>query len=305
MSYATQIFCVAGLQAFAGLAYYSPPTAASIPVLLSPTFLAIWQYHCLPRQEAGSSRVATWTYLGTGILGLPVAGILQLGLCTIMFRALFGSQAGDYVEEIQRVTLQNVSIETIHARQQMAWTPRYFLGLTIFSYIGSAVLEEAIKYFALRLAVRFARPRHEHEHLIYAALAGLGFGTVENTLVTYASITGKETGGMVALGLFERVVLASMGHTIMALLTGLQSIRRDARGEKLAIWQVLARAVAYHGTWNFILMSVSAWNGDVGWIHPTDAGSVFLALSSVITLQVRAAQDVSKQLKGLKLRECK
>jgi RsiW-degrading membrane proteinase PrsW (M82 family) len=305
MSYATQIFCVAGLQAFVALAYYSPPTAASIPVLLSPTFLAIWQYHRLPREEAGSSKVAIWTYLGTGLLGLSVAGILQLGLCTLMFRALFGSQAGDYVEEIQRVTLQNVSIETIQSRQQMAWTPRYLLGLTIFSYIGSAVLEEAIKYFALRLAIRSARPRHEHEYLIYAALAGLGFGTIENSLVTYASITGDETGGMIALGLFERVILASLGHTIMALLTGLQSIRRDARGEKLAIWQVLARAVAYHGTWNFILISVSAWNGNVGWIHPTDVGSVVLALSSVIALQVQAARDVSKQLKELKLRACK
>ena len=305
MSYAKKILYVAGIQAFAGLAYYSPWIAASVPVVLLPTFFAIWRYHRLPREEAGNSKVATWTYLGTGILGLSAAGVLQLGLCSLMFKALCGARASDYMEELQRVTLENVSKEIIHARQQMAWTPRYFLGLTIFSYIGSALLEEAIKYFALRLAVRHACPRHEHEYLIYAALAGLGFGTIENTLVTYASITGDETGRMVALGLFERVILASLGHTIMALLTGLQSIRRDARGEKLSIWQVLAQAVAYHGTWNFILMSVSAWNGNVGWIHPTDAGSIVLALSSVIALQAKAARDVSKQLKALQLRACK
>jgi RsiW-degrading membrane proteinase PrsW (M82 family) len=305
MSYATPIFYVAGPLAFASLTYYSPLTAASMPILLSPTFFAIWQYRRLPREEAGSSKVAIWTYLGTGVPGLSGAGLIQWGLCTFMFTALFGDQASEYMQELQRVTLENVSVEIIHARQQMAWTQRYFLGLTIFSYIGSAAVEEAIKYFALRLAIRHARPRHEHEYLIYAALAGLGFGTIENALVTYASITGEETDGMVALGLFERVILASLGHTIMALLTSLQSIRRDSRGEKLTVWRVLARAVAYHGTWNFILMSVSAWNGNVGWIHPTDAASIVFALSSVIALQIKAAWDVLKQLEELKLRACK
>ena len=195
MSYATQVFYMAGIQAFAGLAYYSPLKAASIPVLLSPTFFAIWRYHSLPREEASSSKVATWTYLGTGVLGLPAAELLQLGLCSLMFKALFGPQASDYLEEGKRITLENVPTEIILARQQMEWAPGYFLGLMMFSYIGSALLEEAIKYFALRLAIRHSRPWHEHEHLIYAALAGLGFGTIENTLVTYASITGDGITG--------------------------------------------------------------------------------------------------------------
>ena len=305
MSYATRIFCVAGVQAFAGLAYYSPTMAILTPVLFSPTLFAVWRYRQLPREEAGSSKVATWTYLGCGLLGLPAAGILQWGLCTVMFRALFGARAGDYMEELQRVTLEHVPEYIIQARQQMAWTPRYFVGLTILSYAGAAVVEETIKYIALRLAVRRARPRHEHEYLIYAALAGLGFGTLENILVTYDSITENATSGMLALTVVERLIFASLGHTVMALLTGLQSIRRDSRGEKLPIWRVLAKAVACHGTSNFILLSVSAWNGNVGWIHPTDAGSIVLALSSVIALQIKAAWDVSKQLKELRLKACK
>jgi RsiW-degrading membrane proteinase PrsW (M82 family) len=209
------------------------------------------------------------------------------------------------MEELQRVTLEHVPEYIIQARQQMAWTPRYFVGLTILSYAGSAVVEEAIKYIALRLAVRRARPRHEHEYLIYAALAGLGFGTLENILVTYDSITENATSGMLALTVVERLIFASLGHTVMALLTGLQSIRRDSRGEKLPVWRVLAKAVVCHGTSNFILLSVSAWNGNVGWIHPTDAGSIVLALSSVIALQIKAAWDVSKQLKELQLKACK
>ena len=222
-----------------------------------------------------------------------------------MFKAFFGAQASRYMQELQRVTLESVPTEVIDARKLMSWTPRYYLSLAIFSYVGAALVEEAIKYLALRLAVNRARPKHEYEYLIYAAVVGLGYGTIENILVTYASVKKEETGGMIALNLFERIIFATMGHTIMALLTGLQFIRRDARGEKLSVWRVLARAVAYHGTCNFILFSVSAWNGNIGWIHPTDIGSIVLAFSPVIALQVRAAYDVSKQLRELQLRDCK
>jgi RsiW-degrading membrane proteinase PrsW (M82 family) len=305
MFLATRLLCTVGLPAaFAGLAYYSPPTAALIPVLLSPTLLAAWQYRRLPREEAGNPEIATWTYLGTSIVGPLVAGATQLSLISVMFKALFGGQADDYMRELQRVTLENVPAEVLDSRKQMAWTPQYFLAITLFSYVGAAVVEEAIKYLALRLAIYRARPKHEHEYLVYAAMAGLGYGTIENILVTYASIGNKETVGMIALTLFERIVFASIGHTIMALLTGLQSIRRDARGEKLSIGRVLARAVAYHGTWDFVLFSVSTWNGNVGWIHPTNVASIVFALSSVVALQGRAVWDVLRQSKELQLKAC-
>ena len=305
MSYARQLLYVVGLQAFAVLVYCSPPTAALTPVLLSPTFLAIWRYRHLPREEAGSAEVATWTYLETSVLGPLIAAVLQWSLITVLFRTFFGAQASNYMMELQRATLENVPQEVIQARQQMAWTPRYFIVLAIFSYVGAAVVEEAIKYFALRLAIRHARPRHEREYLIYAAFAGLGYGTIENVLVTYSSVNEGESGGMVALTLLERIIFASFGHTIMALLMGLQSIRRDSRGEELALWRVLARAVVYHGTWDFILLSISAWSGNVGWIHPTDIVSIVFGVSSVIALQATAALDVFKQLKELQLRICK
>jgi RsiW-degrading membrane proteinase PrsW (M82 family) len=305
MFLATRLLYTVGLPAaFAGLAYYSPPTAALIPVLMSPTLLAVWQYHRLPREEAGNPEIATWTYLGTSIIGPLIAGAIQLSLLSVVFKALFGGQADDYMRELQRVTLENVPTEVLDARKHMAWTPQYFLAIIAVSYPAAAVVEEAIKYLALRLAIHRAHPKHEHEYLIYAAMAGLSYGTIENILVTYASIKKGETVGMIALTLFERIVFASIGHTIMALLTGLQSIRRDARGEKLPIWRVLARAVAYHGTWDFVLFSVSAWNGNVGWIHPTDVASIVFALSSVIVLQGRAVWDVLQQLKKLQLKAC-
>lgn len=298
------LFTIGLPTAFAGLAYCSPPTAALTPVLLSPTILAAWQYRRLPRKESGSPEIATWTYLGISILGPLFAGALQLSLLHVMFKALFGQSSPDYMRELGRTSLEGVSADIIDARKQMAWTPRYFAGLAIFSFLGAAVVEEAVKYAALRLAVYRARPKHEHEYLIYAAMAGLGYGTIENIIATYASVRDGETSGKLAVTVVERLIFGSLGHTIMALLTGLQSIRRDARGEKLAIWQVLARAVAYHGAWDFVLFSVSAWNGNIGWIHPTDVGSLVFGVGSIVALQGRAIWDVLRYRKALQLRPC-
>jgi hypothetical protein len=221
-----------------------------------------------------------------------------------MFKALFGARQGDYMRELQRVTLDNLPADIIEARNQMAWTPNYFAALTVFSYLGAGVVEEGIKYVALRLAVFRARPRHEHEYLVYATMAGLGYATMENIIFTHASIEKVDSAGMIGLTLFERIIFASIGHTIMALLTGLQSIRRDARGEKLPVWRVIARAVVTHGTWDFALFALSAWDGNVGWIHPTDTKGFILNLSPVIALQGYAVWDFMTQLKQLRLRSC-
>jgi RsiW-degrading membrane proteinase PrsW (M82 family) len=304
-SLSTRLLWTVGLPStFAGLAYYSPPTAALTPVLLSPTILAAWQYHRLPREKSGSAEVATWTYVGISVLGPLVAGVLQLSLISVMFKALFGAREGDYMRELQRVTLENVPADIIEARKQMAWSPNYFAALAIFSYLGAGVVEEGIKYVALRLAVLRARPKHEYEYLVYAAMAGLGYAIIENVIFTHTTIEKGESTGMIGLSLFERIVFASIGHTIMALLTGLQSIRRDGRGEKLPIWRVIARAVMYHGTWDFVLFSLSALNGNVGWIHPTDAKSLVLGFSPVIALQGYAMWDFISQFKKLRLQSC-
>lgn len=305
MSLTTRLLCTVGLPVvFAGLAYNSPPTAALIPVLLSPTAVLAWKHQRIPPEESGSADTAIWTYLATSTIGPLIAGSIQLPLIKAMFSSLFGARSGDYMREIQRITLENLPAEVLDARKQMAWSPRYFVSIAIFSYVGVAIVEEAIKYLAVRLAVRRARPKHEREYLIYAAAAGLGYGTIENILVTYASFQTKESGTMIAVTLFERIIFASVGHTIMALLTGLRSIRRDSRGEKLSIWQVLAPAIVYHGTWDCILFALSAWNGNIGWIHPTDIGSVAFGVISVVALQSKAAWDVLRQFRELKVKTC-
>lgn len=302
----TRLLCTVGLPAaFAGLAYHSPPTAALMPVLLAPTAILAWQYHKLPREEAGSTETAIWTYLGTSTLGPLLAGCIQLPLLKITFSALFGAQqSSEYMREMQRVTLENLPAELLDTRRQMAWSPRYLLSILIFSYVGAALVEETIKYLAIRLAIRHCRPKHERQYLIHAATAGLAYGTIENILVTYASIEKSETASMIALTLFERIIFASLGHTIVALLAGLRSIRRDARGEKLSVWRVIAPAVLYHGTWNSVLFALSAWNGNVGWIQPTGVGSVVFGVTSIVALLSKAAWDFWREVEEVDVRGC-
>lgn len=305
MSTPTRLLYTVGLPtSFAGLAYHSPPTAAIATILLSPTAFSAWRYQRLPKEKSGNAEVVTWTYLGISVLGPVVAGAFQLSLCSVMLKALFGSEDNTVLAELGRTTIDNVSKEVIDARKLIAWSPRYTLSVAIFSYLGAGLSEEVLKYMALRIAIWRARPKHELEYLIYAAAAGLGYGTIESILVAYSSVTNGESSAMLALTTAEKLILASVGHTVMALLTALQSIRRDARAEKLPIWRVVARAVFYHGTMDFMLLSLSAWNGNPGWIHPTDVGSIVLAIVATVSLQGSAIWDALRQLKRLQLRPC-
>lgn len=299
----TRLLYTVGLPAsFAGLAYYSPPTAVFTPIFLSPTILAAWRRHRLPKEIRGDAEVATWIYVGMSILGPLVAGAIQLSLCTVLFKLLLAPRGESYMMELQRTNLKDASMEIINARKLMAWNPRYMLSVAIFSYVGAGFVEGGLKYLALRLAVWRARPKHEHEYLMYAAMSGLGFATIENVLFAFACVTEKESSGMLALTIFERLIFGTAGHTIMALLTALQSVRRDARGEKLPIWRVLARSVFYHGTMDFVLFSLSAWHGNVGWVHPTDVGSILFGIVATLALQGNALWDALRQLKQLQLR---
>ena len=130
--------------------------------------LAAWHYHRLPREKSGSAEVATWTYVGISLLGPLVAGALQLSLITVMFKVLFGAREGDYMRELQRVTLEDVPTAIIEARKQMAWTPNYFAALAMFSYLGAgAVWSARFVMDAVIVDCYFLLFRKTFKHLIY------------------------------------------------------------------------------------------------------------------------------------------
>lgn len=290
--------------AFAGLAYASPPTAAIAPVLVTPTVLAARQIWRLPPSEAGDFNTATWTYLGSGLTGPVLVGLVQTVVSIVALKLFFGPQAGTYLKEFQRSTLEGVSTEVIAQRRLFAKDPRSIVILALISYPLAGVLEEAFKYLALRLAMWRTKPNHEREYLIYATAAGIGFATIENLLFVYAGIKGGEVATQVALTALERTVFAIVGHGATAAMVGLRSIHRDSRKDKMSFWEVISRPALYHGTFDFMLFCVSAWNGNVGWIHPTDVVSNVVMFGLGILIQGTLVVDLWKGIKEVRLRPC-
>ena len=87
-------------------------------------------------------------------------------------------------------------------------------------------------------------------------------------------------------------------------MVGLRSVRRDARGEKWSLWRVIVRSALYHGAFNFVPFCVSAWNGNVGWIHPTGFGSNVVMFGLGLALQWLLVYDIWRTLERIGLRAC-
>ena len=65
----------------------------------------------------------------------------------------------------------------------------------------------------------------------------------------------------------------------------------------MSIGQVLGRSVFFHGAFDFGMMTVSALNGNIGWVHPENwlgitsclviFGSLILVLARLVLIDVR------------------
>ena len=102
---------------------------------------------------------------------------------------------------------------------------------------------------------------------------------------------------------FERVIIGGAGHITMAVLTALRAIRRDYYGDQLSFLQIIGPAVLYHGTFHFVCFGVSAWEGNVGWIHPTGLGPTSVLFGSCLGLVGTAMWQTSREWRGLEKRD--
>jgi len=290
--------------AFAGLAYASPAMAAIAPILAAPTALAAWQVRRLQPKESGNFNTTTWTYIAGGLFGPPLAAALQIAVCVPALKLMYGAAAGAYMREFGRHTLEGVSAEIIAQRRTWAREPRHFAMLALLAFPLAGVLEELFKYTCLRLAIWRNKPKHEWEYLIYATAAGIGFATIENFLFVHAGIKGGETSRKLALTIAERTIFGIIGHGATAAITGLRSVHRDARKEEMSVWQVIVRAALYHGVMDFGLFSLSAWNGNVGWIHSPDLVSNIVGYTFVFLLQGSLVRDLWQGIRSAGLHAC-
>lgn len=90
------------------------------------------------------------------------------------------------------------------------------------------------------------------------------------------------SGARLLLTVFERISLGSSGHLLMAALTALRAIRWDYYGDKTSCLSVIGPSVLLHGTQNFIALSFSASDGNVGWIHPTGFRKMMMLVGTTL-----------------------
>lgn len=130
--------------------------------------------------------------------------------------------------------------------------------------------------------------RRSRASLDYALAWGLGIGLVEAIGGIYTSVTDPQsTWPKITLTVAERLILGASAHLITAALSSLRSIRKDqssltpgAKRGPIEVLSIIGPSVFMHGANNFGLFSFSAWNGNIGFIHPTrlDHGLAMLGM---------------------------
>ncbi|RYP52447.1 hypothetical protein DL769_010680 [Monosporascus sp. CRB-8-3] len=158
----------------------------------------------------------------------------------------------------------------------MARQPRYWVFLAVLAFVVAGVIEESLKYYALQYARHYGRIAHPKNLFTVAMAAGLGFSTAEGIGFVYAAAQESQPLGRIVETVAERGALGPATHALTAGLISLNFIRRDLRGERLGFGQVIGNSVLFHGSFNFIVMGVSALEGNVGWIHPRGITLLFV-----------------------------
>ena len=224
-----------------------------------------------------------WTTLISATAGVAAAAACQAVTGYTAATALFGNgEIRDYfVREVMRASIDRLSTDDIASRAALAWSWRNIVFNAVFSFVGAALTEETLKYMpvvycrhSLKKTDRETRQR-SRAALDYALAWGLGIGLVEAVGGLYAE--RQSTWPKIALTVFERVVLGSSAHLVTAALSALRSIREDqssknttSRRSFRTFLSIIGPSLILHGANNFGLFSFSAWDGNIGWIHPTN-----------------------------------
>lgn len=163
--------------------------------------------------------------------------------------------------------------------------------------MGAAIAEETLKYLPVAYCRRSQAESGNQKHrrsrasLDYALAWGLGLGLVESGGGIYSAVNDPtSTWSKIALTVAERLILGASAHLITAALSGLRSIRKDQsaktprreRSLRDVLW-IIGPSVVMHGANNFGLFSFSAWNGNIGFIHPTRVDQSFAMLGMYLT----------------------
>ncbi|PMD28637.1 hypothetical protein NA56DRAFT_560095 [Hyaloscypha hepaticicola] len=308
------------------LTYIGPPSVILLTFLASPTTGLISPLAFLPTTYAyrkwvksnnqnphrrGELEPMIYTYAVAGTVGLLGVGLTQMAVVKAVSFLLFhhDTQASkDFWAEFGRGSVEGLTSDELAKRVGIAWSWKNWVLNGALTFIAAGLGEEILKYLPIAYACRRGtaeeRKKRNRAYVDYALSGALSFALVENIGFLYASVeTGNESWSRLALSVFERVIIGGTGHITMAVLTALRAIRRDYYGDQLSWLQIISPAVLYHGTFDFVCFGASAWEGNVGWIHPTGLGPTSVLFGSCLGLVGTAMWQTSREWRGLEERD--
>ncbi len=128
--------------------------------------------------------------------------------------------------------------------------PQTLFGITILSFLGVSLPEEAFKLLALWLLLRKNPYFDEHfDGIVYAVCVGLGFATVENAIYVMGD------GDWVVVGI-GRALLAVPGHYAFAVLMGYYySVYHFVDHSRKTAAMILIAPIIAHGIYDSLALS--------------------------------------------------
>ena len=267
----------------------SPVTGLLTPLAFLPA-AGLYKAYATSASKDSSRRAnlepLIWTCVLSTTVGVAAATAVQAFVGYSTATVLFGNgEARDYfVREAMRASTDGLSAQDISQRAALAWSWQTTAFNAICSFVGAAITEETLKYSPVAYCRRNLK-RVDNERKIrsraqvdYALAWGLGLGLVEAVGGIYAAVTDAQaTWPSIGLTVAERVVLGVSAHLFTAALSATRSIRKDqesgytmSKRSIATFFSIIGPSTFLHGATNFGLFSFSAWNGNLGWIHPTD-----------------------------------
>ena len=250
-----------------------------------------------------------WTYVAAGTAGLGAVMGVQMAVCSAAIALLFGSgkMKDNFWTEFGRSSIHGLTTEELTYRAELAASWQNWVFNAVLSFLAASLGEETLKYVPIAYARRSGTPEQKKQrdraYVDYAVSGALGFGVVEAIGFIYAACEqGRETWPRLMFTVFERMV-GSVGHLLIAALTALRAIRRDYYGEGMGWWDVVGPSVVLHGTNDFVALTASALEGNVGWIHPVGVGNTTVMLGLISGLIAAAVWQVRREWKTLEDRD--
>ncbi|KXL45522.1 hypothetical protein M433DRAFT_4467 [Acidomyces richmondensis BFW] len=285
--------------------------------------------HAVPISELTTTYWATGT-LGLLAVSAAQAGLVTLTSRLLFSRP----DAKVYFTEFVRTTLVGLSSDDLALRARLARSGKHFVFLALFSFLAAGGTEEILKFLPIAFLRRRRRRRQTLKkqtnkdatpppppfppadasqttahYLQLAIAAGLGFSMFENLAYAHAMAKSADsTPTKIMLTVLERMVFGTTGHVLTACLTAVNAARylppastpdekvssETRMGNLMKLLQILGPSILYHGLNDFQLFALCAWEGNVGWIHPTEPRVVAVGLAAVMGLQGLLAWDVWK-----------